>query len=284
MLIAGFLFAVMNICVKNLSHLPTMEVVLFRSIISLAICVSILNRRRIPLFGNNKLLLSLRGAAGCIGLIGSFYTLQNIPLASAVTINYLSPLFTAILGIFLVKQAIKPIQYVYFLMAITGVLILKGFDTRITMLDLAAGLTAAIFAGLAYNIIARLKTSEHPLVIIFYFPLVTLPVVSIFTILNWRTPIWIDWLYLFLIGLLSQGAQYFMTLSYQHANLGKIASLNYLGVIYAIIFGYFFFDEQLSNYSLIGILIILVAVILNLRTKQSMTTVIDSQRNKKKSF
>lgn len=270
MIIAGFLFAIMNVCVKQVSHLPTMEVVLFRSVISLTICFIILKKKQIPLFGNNKVLLSLRGIAGCIGLIGSFYTLQNIPLASAVTINYLSPMFTAILGIFLVKQRLRPIQYLYFVMAIGGVLALKGFDSRISMMDLAIGLTAALSAGLAYNIIARLKTSEHPLVIIFYFPLVTLPIVSMFTILDWQTPSSTDWVYLLSIGLLSQGAQYYMTRSYQQANLGKIASLNYLGIIYAIIFGYFFFGEQLNSHSAIGIILILLAVVLNLVTKPAV--------------
>ncbi|MGO1245338.1 DMT family transporter [Sphingobacterium sp. JB170] len=270
MLIAGFLFAIMNVCVKQVSHLPTMEVVLFRSIISLAICFVILKKLQIPLFGNNKVLLSIRGIAGCIGLIGSFYTLQNIPLASAVTINYLSPMFTAMLGIFLVKQRLRPIQYLYFVMAIGGVLALKGFDSRISMMDLTIGLTAALSAGLAYNIIARLKTSEHSLVIIFYFPLVTLPIVSIFTILDWHSPSSTDYVYLLSIGLLSQGAQYYMTRSYQQANLGKIASLNYLGVIYAITFGYFFFGEQLNSHSTIGIVLILLAVVLNFLTKPAI--------------
>jgi len=228
-----------------------------------------LKRQNIPVFGNNKVQLLFRGIAGCIGLIGSFYTLQNIPLASAVTLNYLSPLFTAILGVFIVKQSLKPIQYVYFLIAIIGVLILKGFDTRISFKDLIIGLSAACSAGLAYNIIARLKTKEHPLVIIFYFPLVTLPFVSIFCILDWHQPTGTDWIYLLATGLLSQGAQYYMTLSYQHANLGKIASLNYIGIIYAIIFSYLFFEESLSYTTLVGIAIILVAVVLNLKTKST---------------
>src|SRR5690606_24545049 len=228
---------------------------------------AILRQQRIPILGNNKKLLTLRGIAGCLGLIGSFYTLQNIPLASAVTINYLSPFFTAILGIFIVGQKLRPQQYIYFLLAIAGVWLLKGFDTRISTLHLIVGLSAALFAGVAYNIIAKLKTSEHPLVIIFYFPLVTIPVVGIYCLFHWQQPIGVDWLYLLLIGLFTQCAQYYMTLSYQQANLSKVASLNYLGVIYAILFGYFLFDEMLNVYSFIGIGIIILSVILNLRVR-----------------
>lgn len=265
MLLAGLFFALMNVCVKYVSHIPTVEVVFFRSIFSLVASFIILKRDHIPVFGNNKPLLILRGVAGCIGLVGSFYTLQHIPLASAVTINYLSPFFTAILGIFIVKQPVKPIRYLYFGLAIAGVIMLKGFDPRISTLDLIIGLTAALFAGLAYNIISKLKTSEHPLVIIFYFPLITLPFVGVYTLMHWENPQGWDWAILLLIGIFTQIAQYYMTLSYQRANLAKVASLNYLGVIYALVFGYFLFQETFSEYALLGIAVILAAVILNIR-------------------
>jgi|SRR5690606_5987186 drug/metabolite transporter (DMT)-like permease len=268
MLMAGFFFAIMNVCVKFVSHLPTLEVVLFRSIFSFVVTYYYLRKNNIPPLGNNIPVLTLRGIAGCLGLIGSFYTLQHIPLASAVTINYLSPFFTAILGIFIVKQSVRPVQFLYFALAIAGVFLLKGFDFRISTLDVIIGLSAALFAGIAYNMIARSKGNEHPLVVIFYFPLLTIPVVGIYTLFDWKTPIGIDWLYLLLIGICTQVAQYYMTLSYQSANLAKVASLNYLGVLYALGFGYIFYQETFNTMSLIGILVILIGVFLNLYDRQ----------------
>jgi len=268
MLLAGFFFAIMNICVKYVSHLPTLEVVLFRSIFSLVVTYYFLRKHNIAPLGNEIGVLTLRGIAGCLGLIGSFYTLQHIPLASAVTINYLSPFFTAILGIFIAKQNIRPIQFLYFFISITGVILLKGFDFRISNLDIIIGLGAALFAGLAYNMIAKSKGKDHPLVIIFYFPLLTIPVVGIYSFFHWQTPIGMDWLILLLIGICTQIAQYYMTLSYQSANLAKVASLNYLGVVYALLFGYFLFGETFNSMSFIAIGIILLGVILNLFDKK----------------
>lgn len=268
MVLAGFFFALMNACVKLVAHLPTLEVVFFRSIISLIACFVLLRKQRIPLFGNNKGILFFRGVAGCLGLIGSFYTLQHIPLASAVTINYLSPFFTAVLGIFIVRQKVRPVQFLYFGLAILGVWIMGDFDPRISALDLAIGLGSAFFAGLAYNMIAKAKNDEHPLVIIFYFPLITLPITAIYSFLYWESPVGWDWLILLAIGILSQIAQYYMTISYQSANLAKVASINYLGIVYALGMGYIFFDEVLNMYSLIGIIIILLAVFMNLRVKK----------------
>lgn len=264
MLLAGLFFALMNVCVKYVSHLPTLEVVLFRSVFSLIVTYYLLRKNNIPPLGNNIAVLTLRGIAGCLGLIGSFYTIQHIPLASAVTINYLSPFFTAVLGIFIAKQKIRAIQFLYFAISIGGVILLKGFDFRISTIDITIGLSAALFAGIAYNMIAKSKDKDHPLVIIFYFPLLTIPVVGIYSFFHWKTPVGIDWLYLLLIGIFTQIAQYYMTLSYQSANLAKVASLNYLGVIYALIFGYLLFNESFNWMSLIAIGVILLGVLLNL--------------------
>jgi drug/metabolite transporter (DMT)-like permease len=264
MLLAGLFFAIMNVCVKLVSHLPTMEVVLFRSALSLVFTYYLLKRQSIPIFGNDKPVLIMRGIAGCLGLIGSFYTLQNIPLATAVTLNYLSPFFTAILGIFIVRQRFRPVQWLYFLLSIVGVILLKGFDFRVSTVDMLVGLGAAFFAGLAYNMIAKTRDKEHALVIIFYFPLITLPFALLYCLFHWTTPIGMDWFYLLLIGILSQIAQYYMTLSYQTANLAKVASLNYLGVIYALGFGYIFFDETFNTMSLLAIVLIILGVVLNI--------------------
>src|SRR5690606_7454997 len=177
----------------------------------------LLRRSAVPIFGNDKPTLILRGIAGCLGLIGWFYTLQHIPLATAVTLNYLSPFFTALLGIFIVKQKFRPIQWLYFLHSIAGAALLKGFVFSIINRYMLIGLSAAFFAGLAYNMIAKTRDKEHPLVIIFYFPLVTLPFAAIYCLFHWTTPLGMDWVYLLLIGILSQVAQYYMTLSYQTA-------------------------------------------------------------------
>lgn len=267
MLLAGIFFALMQVLVKNIPHLPAVEIVFFRSLISLVATYVILKRKRVPLFGNNKKLLMIRGASGALALIMFFYTLQNIPLASAVTLQYLSPIFTAILGIFIAKENIKPIRLFYFALAFGGVLMIQGFDPRMSMEFLLIGVGSAFFAGTAYNIIRKLKGSEHPLVIVFYFPLVTLPIVGVWSYFKWVMPSGWDWLILAAIGTFTQMAQYYMTLAYQHANLAKIASLNYIGIVYALIFGFIFFGETFNLLTYTGMGLVLLGVILNIRSK-----------------
>ncbi|MBD3627252.1 DMT family transporter [Cyclobacterium sp.] len=264
MLLASFFFALMNVTVKFLPHIPAIEIILFRSVFSFIFSFLILKRQGVPVLGNNKKLLITRGAVGSIGLITFFYTLQNIPLASAVTIQYLGPIFTSILGIFIVNEKVRPIQFFYFAIAFSGVLMIEGFDSRIDPLFLGIGVTSALFSGLAYNVIRKLKNTEHPLVIVFYFPLVTIPIAGVLSYYFWITPEGWDWLLLLLIGILTQFAQYFMTMAYQNANLAKVASLNYIGIIYALGFGFVLFNETYNIWTYGGMLLVLSGVIMNL--------------------
>lgn len=270
MLLATFFFALMNAAVKLLGHLPAIEIAFLRSVVSLILAYGIVRFNRIPLPGNNRKALFLRGLFGSSSLVLYFITLQHMPLASAVTLQYLSPIFTAIMGIFIVKEEVKPWQWVFFGISLLGVLLVQGFDNRIAPLYLILGIGSALFAGLAYNMIRQLKQTEHPLVITFYFPLVSLPIT--FLLLNgitWVMPQGTDWIILILIGTTAQIAQYFMTRSYQSDELSKVASLKYLGIVYALAFGYFIFGETFSMEAHVGMVVVLAGVILNIWYKHS---------------
>lgn len=267
MLLAGVFFALMNVSVKFIPGIPAIEIILFRSLFSLVFSFLVLKKQGVPVLGNNKKLLIIRGVVGSIGLISFFYTLQKIPLASAVTIQYLSPIFTTILGIFLVKERVKPVQFVWFGISFLGVFVLQGFDPRVNLTYSLVGMISALFSGLAYNVIRKLKNTEHPLVIIFYFPLVTLPVASIVSYFTWVQPVGWEWLILLWIGICTQAAQYFMTVAYQNANVAKISSLSYLGILYALFFGFLFFGETFGLLSYLGMGLVLLGILLNLKEK-----------------
>ncbi|UZD24714.1 DMT family transporter [Algoriphagus halophytocola] len=268
MLLAGVFFALMNVSVKYIPHIPAIEIIVFRSLFSLIFSYLILRKQKVNVFGNNKKWLVIRGVVGSIGLISFFYTLQNIPLASAVTIQYLSPIFTTIFGIFIVRERVKPVQFLFFAISFAGVIVIQGFDARVDFFWAMVGITSAIFSGLAYNVIRKLKNTEHPLVIIFYFPLVTLPFAAVVAAFGWVNPVGWDWLILLFIGICTQTAQYFLTIAYQNANVSKVSSLTYIGIVYALLFGFFFFGETFNAMAYIGMGLVLLGILLNMRVKQ----------------
>jgi drug/metabolite transporter (DMT)-like permease len=268
MLLATFTFTLMKVCVKLIPHIPAIEIILFRSVISLIISVFYLHRQQVSVWGNNKPILLLRGVTGAIALITYFSLLQQIPLATASTLQYLAPIFTAILGIFLVKEKVRSWQWLFFAISFAGVVVVQGFDPRISTLHLLMGVGASLFMGLAYNFIRMLKTSEHPLVIIFYFPLVMLPVAGLWSVMVWVQPVGWDWLVLLAVGLCTQIAQFFMTKSYQSAELSKVSILNYIGIVYALGFGWLLFDETFNLMTYVGMGLVLAGVIGNVVFKK----------------
>jgi len=258
-------FALMQICVKYLPHIPAHELILFRSIVSIVLSVAMLQKLGIPLLGNNKKVLLMRGIFGTTALLLFFYTLQNIPLASAVTLQYLSPIFTALFAAIFLKEKMQIKQWLYFGVSFAGVALIKGFDERISVTFMLIGICSAMFSGMAYTCIRQLKYTEHPVVVVLYFPLVAIPIMSVLSYLNWVTPQGTDWLYLLLMGLFTQIAQILMTKGIQSSVANKMISLKYVGTIYALAIGYLLFGESYGIMSLLGIAMVIAGVVLNFK-------------------
>ena len=267
-LLASFIFTLMKVFVKLIPHIPAIEIILFRSIISFGISLYFLKRQKVSVWGNNKFILLGRGVSGAIALVTYFSLLQQIPLATASTLQYLSPIFTTVIGIFIVGERVTPIQFLFFALSFAGILVIQGFDTRMNTIHLFMGIVASVFMGLAYNFIRKLKTSEHPLVIIFYFPLVMLPISAIWSSFIWVQPDGYDWLVLVAVGLCTQAAQFFMTKSYQQEELNKVAILSYISIIYSLSFGYVIFDETYDLIIYAGMALVLMGVIFNVLFKK----------------
>jgi drug/metabolite transporter (DMT)-like permease len=174
----------------------------------------------------------------------------------------------------IVKEKVVWLQWVFFAMSFAGILMIKGFDPRVSPYMTLLGVGAAFCSGIAYNMIRKLKTSEHPLVIIFYFPLVTLPIVGIYSIFHWVQPHGIEWIILLAIGVLTQIAQYYLTKSYQSEELAKVSNLSFIGIIYALGFGYVLFGETFNLQTYLGMTCVMVGVVLNVIYKNRKTKVV----------
>ncbi|NIK73639.1 drug/metabolite transporter (DMT)-like permease [Thermonema lapsum] len=263
MFAASFLFALMNLCVKRLPHIPAIEIVFFRSVVTLLMSVWALRRASVPILGNNRKVLVLRGLFGAIALLLFFMLLQRIPLASAAVLHFIAPIFTALMAAVVLKERLLPLQFAFMLLSFAGILVMKSFDWRIGWLDVSMGVLSAFCAGCAYNCIRYLKGSEHPVVIVLYFPLVTVPLTIVWLFFDWVMPQGYDWLWLLAIGVLTQWAQVLMTKAYQAESAAKVAAASYIGIVYALGLGYVFFHETFTWQTLAGMLLVLAGVILN---------------------
>jgi drug/metabolite transporter (DMT)-like permease len=268
MLLSVVGFAFMNLVVKYLDRIPSTELVLFRSIVSLGLSYYLIRKRNLSPWGNQKKFLLLRGLFGATSLTLFFYTLQKLPIGTAITLQYLSPIFTAFFAIFILKEKVRSFQWVFFGVSLVGIIIIKGFDPDVTPFLFACGIASAIFSGLAYNMIRLVKDTDSAVVVVFYFPLVAIPIMLIFSFFHWVQPIGWEWGGLLLMGLLTQFAQMNMTKALQSITLNKIAGIKYIGILFALSFDLILFDVSYGWISLIGILFVVAGVLLNLVSKR----------------
>jgi drug/metabolite transporter (DMT)-like permease len=186
-----------------------------------------------------------------------------MPLASAMTIQYLSPIFTTVIAIFVLSEKVRMAQWFFYAIAFAGVLIIEQFDPRISPLYLALGIISAFCSGVAYNLVRSLRGKEHPLTVVLHFQLVGLVVGAVSLVFQWETPRGWDWLYLFLVGVFSQLGQIFLTNALQREAVAGVAIINYTGLIYALTIGWFIFGEVQGIMSLAGMLLVVVGVLMS---------------------
>ena len=138
---------------------------------------------------------------------------------------------------------------------------MKNIDTRVSGLHFFMGITAAMFSGVAYNMIRILRGKVHHSLIIFYFPFVTIPFCMPWLIPSWVTPNLEQLSILIVIGVCTQIAQVFMTKAYMSDSAAKISHFNYLTCFFAFITGLIFFGEVLNYLSILGLVLVFVGIL-----------------------
>lgn len=262
-LLSSLTYAVVNFCVKYLENIPTHEIVFFRSVISFIICFFWIRKLGIPFFGNNRKWLLVRGVSGMTALFLFFLTVKHMPLASATTIQYISPIFTVIMATQFMGEKVKPIQWLLFIVAFAGVLMIKGVDERVSYLYLGIGVVSAFISGIAYNAIMKCRKTDHPITVVLYFPMMAIPIMGAACLVDWVTPRGIEWILLLILGVFTQVAQYYVAKALIADHSSRVMPFKYFGVIYALAIGFFFFGESLPWLSLAGIALVIGGVILN---------------------
>lgn len=261
MFLSTLAFFLANSFVKAVDHIPAMEIVFFRCIVATAICLLGLLRARASVIGSNHLMLLLRGLFGTAALFTFFVTLQHMPLAPAQTVQYLSPIFTTIIAIFVLKESVAIAQIAFYAVAFAGVLLIDRVDDRISPFYMGVGIASAFCSGMAYNLVRSMRAKEHPLTIVFHFQAVGAVAGSLFLFFDWRTPQGWDWIYLICVGVFSQLGQVFLTRALSTEAVAGVAIIIYSGLIYAITVGWIIFGEAQSLASIGGMALVVAGVL-----------------------
>ncbi len=279
MLSSALSFSLMGVCVKALGQrLPVEEVVLGRAVVSLALSLGLLRRARLSPWGERRGLLVLRGVLGTAALYCVYGAIQALPLGAATVIQYLHPTFTALLAWLLLGEPLSARILLAIVLGWLGVgllshpLQLGPAATPLAQAGLPQGavllaVAGALLTALAYVSVRALGRSEHPLVVIFYFPLVglvlTLPVVLLHPVL----PTGPELVALAGVGLFTQLGQLGLTKGLMGLPAARATALSYVQVPLASLWGLAIFHDRPSPDGLLAALLVLAATVISLRSR-----------------
>ena len=239
-------------------HLPTMEIVLARSVVTLALSVGWLRYHRMSVWGSRRPLLYLRGLLGFLGLACFFYSVTHLPLAEATVIHHTHPIFTSILAALFLKEGVGGRLLVTFGMSFAGVLLLTqpeflgGGNTRVSLFAVSVALGGAIASAAAYVTVRKLRETDHPYVIVFYFPLVALPLTVPWVVGNFVMPYWWEFFLLLAIGIVTQAAQILMTRGLSLLPAGRGTTIGLSQIAFASFWGIVLFSEIPQFWPIVG--------------------------------
>ena len=263
MLVSVVLYTSANLCVKELAHLGTFQLVFLRSVVSLVLCVAYLKTRGISLLGNNRRWLILRGVMGMLGLAGFFHTVRHIPLASATVIQYFSPVFTVLLALVFLNERVRKWQWMFLGLALVGIVMVKGFDPRVPWAMWGLGLMSACMAAVAYLATMKCRDTDHPVGVVIWFHMLAVPVMGTLSLPNWTPMVGGEWMLALAIGVLSIAAQVLMTVALHNEDAGMVMPFKYLGAVLALAIGWWGYGEDMSTLSLCGMGLVVASISAN---------------------
>jgi drug/metabolite transporter (DMT)-like permease len=275
MVLAAFCFSVMSLLVKAVgARVPSQEVVFVRAAVSLAAAYGLVRRARPGNWGQRKGLLVVRGLMGFAALSCFFYALIHLPLADATVIQYTNPVWTAWLGWWLLDEGLSRGEAALSAAGLLGVVliarpsVLFGGPARLDPLAVAVGITGALFSAAAYVSVRRLGRTEHPVIIVFYFTLVTVPASLPGLAAHAVVPTAAELALLGGVGVAAVLGQLCLTRGLQREPAGRATAISYVQVVFAAAWGVLFFREYPDALSLAGAALVMLSVVVLARRRR----------------
>ena len=267
MFISVCAFSIMDVIVKWSDDYPVGQVLFFRGFFGIIPLLFLVPKERYFDFYKTArpILHFKRCLAGLIALISIFIALRNLPLATVVSISFASPIFATILSIYFLSEKIGKYRWLAVLIGFFGVIIIT--QPGISTLNFYYIYPIIFCLGMSYVAIAirKLSTSEPVWLISFYFS-IAISILGLFTIpFGWVMPTLLDFILLCMIGLLGGVANLLLGQSYKLSEVSLVTPLKYLSLIFAIIFGYFVWNEIPSYKTLSGALLVVLSSIIIFR-------------------
>lgn len=270
MLVAALGFAIMSTLVKiGAETFTSAELVFYRSLFGLIVITGYIAVKKLPLTTPVLKKQLLRAWVGFVSLVLFFYAIAHLPLATAITLNYTSPLFLALLMPLLLKEKPKRTLLFTILLGFIGVsLLLKPSFSGQNWLAGSLGLLSGFGAALAYVYVKQLGQAQEPdWRTVFYFTLISTLGAGLWIFFqHFRALTLHDLPLLFGLGLSATIAQLAMTRAYRTGETLIVASLAYLTIVLTCLIGIMGWHEHLDLEMAVAIGLIVLSGMISIRT------------------
>ena len=260
-------FSLMDVIVKWSVDYPIGQILFFRGFFGIIFYFFIIPRDRLHNFYQTKRpgLHSLRCIAGLIAIVAIFIALRKLPLATVVSISFAAPIFTTIFSIFLLSERVGVYRWLAVLVGFIGILVIT--EPGISELNIYYIFPIIFCLGLSYVAITlrQLSTTE-PVWLISLFFSIAITLMSFLTIpFGWVMPSFNHFILLSLIGIFGGVSNLWLSQSYKYSEVSLVTPLKYLTLVFAIIFGYFIWDEIPMIKTLIGAFLVIISTLIIFR-------------------
>ena len=262
----AFCFSLMSAFAKLLGdRIPTQEIILARGLVVAILSAHALRRAGISPWGRERPLLLLRGLLGYGALSCFLWAVIRLPLAETTVIHFTNPVFTAILAAFVLGEILRWQEVGLTLLALGGVLFIArpgflfGEASGLDPVGVLVALLGAVLSAGAYVTARRLTRTNDPLVIVFFFALVTLVGATPLVVPVFVMPRGHEWLLLLGVGVATQGGQVFVTRALKLEKAGRAMAVGYLQIVFAALWGLLWFSEVPDAWTGVGALVIVLS-------------------------
>lgn len=268
MILSALLFSSMQVIINITGKtVPLMEQVFFRNVISLIICFVIIQRSGLSVFGERKYqpLLFMRSIFGFLSLVSLFYAAARAPQTDVTILSSLSPFLITLLAYLFLKEKIARIQIPALIIAFAGAYLVANPAFRSDLLPLFIAFSSAIFASVVYTLLAYFKDKVDALTVIMHFSTFCAAVSLPFFVMDMTLPSLRDFLLLLLMGSFGGFGQIAITYAYRMAPASEVSIYYYSGILFSMFLGYTVLGETVSNTSLLGGALVILASLLTYR-------------------
>ena len=267
MFISVCAFSLMDLIVKWSDDYPVGQVLFFRGFCGIIPILFLIPKNRyLDFYKTTRPFLHFkRCLAGLIALVSIFVALRNLPLATVVSISFAAPIFITIFSIFLLDEKVGLYRWMAVLVGFLGIIFIT--EPGFSALNVYYIYPIIFCLGLSYVAIAirKLSSTEPAWLISFFFSFSIMLLSFLSFYQGWILPSLLDLFLLSMVGILGGLANLWLSQSYKYSEVSLVSPLKYLGLVFAIIFGYFIWNEIPTSKTLLGALLVIVSSIIIFR-------------------